>query len=113
MTKTSYHKKLEDLTARDGIHLAENHPDLTPKEREKTLAISIIERMVEVRKEEDYQEYTNSVTELKLLWEFSQMCSKYEIPELNIDRAVEMHKNPAKFVNYKQQKRTNKTKNKL
>ncbi len=87
------------LRPRDGIKMAESHPELTPKEREKILAISLIQYLVEAPPARGQK-----AVEFCLLWGFSQGVAKtlgYKIPDLNIPKAIMMHRCPKNFECYR------------
>ncbi len=84
------------MTPQQAIRLAETHKSFTVKEREKVLAIALIELL-----KRSSSEHLPAIVKLKVLWEFSQMISEYPIPDLHVPRAIAMHKNPKDFRNYK------------
>ncbi len=83
------------ITPRQAIRMAEVDPKITTKEREKILAISLIQLLIE------NPSRVSRLVELKILWSFSQMIAEYKIPDLCMQRALDMHKNPSRYVNYK------------
>ncbi len=91
-----------EISTREAIKIAEKSPILTPKEREKILAISLFFFMEEeIRTGNDPSSGGPRLVKLEMLWKFSQYISQYPIPDLNIMRVIDMRKNPKKYVDYK------------
>ena len=99
---TDDEQKVSEITTCDAMKMAESHPKLTEKEREKILAISTLEYIVEEKK--NGQLTVPPLIMLTILWEQSRMAAKcygYSISDLNIERAIDMHNNPIKYKDYK------------
>jgi len=79
------------MEPRQAMKCAEQSPDLTPKERQKILAIALIR-------------IAKSSMELSIMWSFSQMIASangYSVPDYDPKFVLEINENPSAFVDYK------------
>lgn len=78
----------ETITPQDAIKIAEFKRGLTPKERQKLLALALPRIFGEYFK-------------IKMCWDFSIMCSEYEIPAFDQEFVKQINLNPSAYVDYK------------
>lgn len=91
----------DNITPRQAIKIAESHPTLTPKEREKTLALAIFYLVLE--EPENFSRPSKGAC-IYILYEQSRCVARslgYEIPNLDAHRMIDLFKNPAAFAEYR------------
>jgi len=93
------HKMTTDIKPRDAIKIAESHPDLTPKEREKTLALAIHFLLLE--EPEFWKGRFHPAAVMMIMWEQSQLSSPYPIPDCDMTFINKLTANPAEFKDYR------------
>ena len=79
------------MTPQEAMRLAETSPKLTTKERQKVLALALMQ-------------IAKNGIELAMLWGFSQMVASaagYEIPALDSAFIADINENPAKYHDYR------------
>lgn len=75
-----------NITPKQAIRVAEQDPNMTPKERQTLLAIAIVELIIST------PEKPTKPSEAKKLWEKSQHVSPHAIPNYDTEFILKTHK---------------------